>query len=126
MPTKSPETMVITSESTPLKYTSRITRRKRAKLVAEAAITRQKKRAMVPTRQMPSMKLWPRRASGRRTSSMGVRLQPHVGRVGSRGIVDRHRAVGLAAHELAHVRERGAADLPGRALAHDSAVRDEI
>ena len=46
MPTNSPDTMMMMSESTPVKYTSRITRRKRPKLVPEEASTSAKKRAI--------------------------------------------------------------------------------
>ena len=47
-----------------MKYTSRITSRKRRKLVPEAMSTTKKKRAIEPTRQTFSMKLWPTRDEG--------------------------------------------------------------
>src|SRR5690348_5110025 len=129
MPTKSPLTMMMMSDSTPVKYTSRITRRKRLKLVPDEDSTSPKKRAITPMRQMPSMKLAPRRSSGRRTrSSTGASPggEAHVGGVGARGIVERHRPLGLAVHELPDERVRGFADLRGRALAHDAALGDEV
>src|SRR5437868_1829325 len=123
MPMNSPDTMMMMSDSTPVKYTSRITRRKRLRLVPEEATTSAKKRVITPTRQMPSMKLAPRRSSGRRTRSStrgSPRGEPHVGLVRTRGVVERHGALGLAVHELPDERVRGFADLVGRALAHDA------
>src|SRR6476659_3072079 len=126
MPTNRPETMMMMSESTPLKYTSLITRRKRLKLVPEEASTSHRKRAMVPARQTPSITLWPRRPSGRRISSTRASRQSHVLRVRRRGVVERHRPVGLAVHELLNVRQLALADLVGRAFADDHAVGDEV
>ncbi len=114
MPMNSPDTMMMMSESTPLKYTSRITRRKREKLVPDEASTRPKKRAMEPRRQMPLITFLPRRERGFLTSSTGgPRGKAHVHFVALRGIVERHGTVGLAVHELAHVRQLRAADLLG-------------
>src|SRR5258706_13562588 len=126
MPTNSPETMMMMSESTPLKYTSLITRRKRLKLVPEEASTSHRKRAMVPARQTPSITLWPRRPSGRRRSSTRASRKAHVRRVRRRGVVERHPPVGLAVHELLHVLQLAPADLVGRALADDQARGDAV
>src|SRR5688572_24656922 len=120
MPTKSPETTMMMSESTPLKYTSRMTSRKRSKLVPDEAITRKKKRAMTPMRQMPSITLWPSRARGWRTRlSIAPLRETHVRGIRPRGIVEGNRAVGLAMDELAHERVGRGTDLLGRSLAHD-------
>src|SRR6185436_11345904 len=100
-----------------------------------------KKRAIDPARHTPLMKLRPRRASGRRTSSTfsplaggsSNRIVPdpplresHVDRIRARGIVEGNGAVGLAVHELLDQRELGAADLVGRSLADDHALGYEI
>src|SRR3954463_6497481 len=111
MPTKRPDTMMMMSESTPLKYTSRITSRKRLKLVPDEATTRPKKRAMVPTRQTPLITLWPSRARGFRTSSMAGSHEAHVVRIRRGRVVEGHRPVGFAVHELLHVRHVALADL---------------
>ena len=132
MPTKRPDTTMMMSESTPLKYTSRITRRKRRKLVPEEARTTKKNRAIEPARQTFSMKLWPTRTRVRRTrSSMGrlrARLrEPHVLVIGGRRIVERHRAVDLPVHELVHhgqLRGRGSAS--GVPSPDHAALGDEV
>src|SRR5258705_7333643 len=125
MPTKSPETMMIMSDRTPVKYTSRITSRKRLKLVPEEASTRPKKRAIEPARHTPFTKLFPSRMSGLRTSSMRA-SEAHILRVGRGRVVERDRPVALAVDELAYVRMLRGSHLVRRALAQDCAVGDEI
>src|SRR5690348_2688779 len=128
MPTKSPETMMITSESTPLKYTSRITSRKRWKLGPDEAMSRAKKRATVPVRQMPSITRWPRLATGRRrrSSTGGPSVQADILGIRSRRVVEGNRPLQLALHELPHIRKLGAAHLVRRPVAHDHAVGHEV
>src|ERR1700682_3464595 len=128
MPTKRPETMMMMSESTPLKYTSRITRRKRWKLVPEEASTSPKKRAMEPSRQMPFTTLRPRGASAlrRRSSTRAPHRESHVLAVRLGGIVEGNRAVDLTVHELAHIRQARAGNLLRWFPAPDDAGGDEV
>src|SRR5512139_1476876 len=121
MPTNRPDTTMMMSESTPEKYTSRITSLNRRTLVPEAARSTKKKRAIEPTRQTFSMKLWPTRTRVWRVrSSMGRLLprgrQPDVLAVSGRRVMERHRAVDVPVDELVHHGQLGRADLPGRAL----------
>src|SRR6186713_8379 len=128
MPMNRPDTMMITSDRTPVKYTSRITRRKRLKLVPEDASTRPKKRAITPARQMPSITFAPSRASGRLTrSSIGApRREADVHRVGPGCVMERDGAVGLAVHELAHERILRDANLGRGSRRDDAPLGDEI
>src|SRR6185295_3994930 len=112
-----------------------MTRRKRAKLVPEDARTSVKKRVIAPTRQMPLMKLRPRRPRPPRTSTIdrpprfrgrSARGEAHVHGVWPRRVMEGHGTVAVAQHELAHQRLLRRPDLVGRAGAHDDAFRDEV
>src|SRR5512138_2256575 len=123
MPTNRPDTRMMMSESTPLKYISRMVRPKRRNAVPECSSVARKKRAAKPMRQIPWIVPCPRFSIDR--LSMRA-LQSEVLAVGRRRVVERDGAVGLAVHELVNVRQAGCADLVRRALGDDHAFRNEI
>src|SRR4051812_36121397 len=88
-------------------------------------MTSPKKRVMEPKRQMPFTTLWPRRPMALFTSTTAS-LEPRIRRPWPSRIVERHRTIRLAVHELLHVCAARAADLIGGAFADDHAFADEI
>src|SRR5512139_2809496 len=123
MPTNRPDTRMMISDSTPVKYISRMVRPKRRNAVPECSSITPKKRAAKPMRHTLCIVLLPRFSIVCLSTESS---QPQVVHVGRRRIMERHRAVGLAVHELVHVRQPGRADLGGGALGDDHAFRDEI
>src|ERR1700687_4676970 len=124
--------MMMMSERTPLKYTSRLTSRKRWKLGPEEASTSAKKRAIKPTRHTPLMKLPPsvmrglRRRLSTPASARGGGGQPHVLPIGRRRVMKRQRTVDLAVDKLSHVRQIGAAHLLRGSFADNHPFGDEV
>src|SRR5574340_1177029 len=111
------------SDSTPLKYISRMVRPKRRNAVPECSSITRKKRAAKPMRPTLWIVLLPRFSIVCLSTQPS---EPQVVRIGRRRIVERHRAVRLAMHELVHVGQPRGADFLSRTLGDDHAFRDEI
>src|SRR5512143_3502803 len=123
MPTNRPDTRMMMSESTPVKYISRMVNPKRRNAVPECSSIATKKRAAKPIRQTPWIVRFPRFSIACLST---LRSQLKVVDVGRRRIMERHRPVGFSVHELVHGRRPGGADFVSGALGHDHALRDEI
>src|SRR4030065_2231426 len=104
MPTNSPDTRMMMSESTPVKYISRMVSPKRRNAVPDCHSTATKKRTAKPMRQTACTVRFPRFSIDRLSTLFS---QSQVVGIGRRRLVERNRAVGLAMHELVHVPQDG-------------------
>src|SRR5574340_1621569 len=111
------------SDSTPLKYISRMVRPKRRNAVPECSSITRKKRAAKPMRPTLCIVLLPRFSIVCLSTQSS---EPQVVRIGWRRIMERYRAVSLTMHELVHVGQPGRTDLGSRPLGDDHPFRDEI
>src|SRR5512139_2556460 len=120
MPTNRPDTRMMISDSTPVKYISRMVRPKRRNAVPECSSITPKKRAAKPIRHTVCIVLLPRVSIVCLSTESS---QPQVVHVGRPRIMKRHRNAGLPVKELVHVRQPTRADLSGDALGPDHAHR---
>src|SRR3990172_3322719 len=107
--------MMMISDITPVENSSLMIRWKRRKLLPECVSVSRKKRVATPMRHTALMTRWPIPLIALTAGIVSV-FQIQVLTVITAGIMERHRAVHLAIHELVHKFFIRSADLVGRSL----------
>src|SRR5574340_1595410 len=125
MPTNSPATMMMMSDITPVENNSLMTRWKRRKLLPECVNVSMKKRVATPMRHTILTARWPIPLIAL-TAGIVSAPQIQVLTVITAGIMEGHRTIHLAMHELVHKILARCADLVGRPLRLNHAIGHEI